>query len=389
MLHNPRVLITDTDELARLCEDLSSASYVAVDTEFMRERTYRADLCLVQISGPDRDARAVDPLSPDVDLAPLFELLANDSIVKVFHAARQDLEIFFQLADRVPAPIFDSQVAAMVCGYGDQVGFATLASTLTGAALDKSSQYSDWSLRPLSERQLRYALDDVVHLCDIYEQLDVKLGENGRREWLSEEMNTLADPMTYQQDPRDAWRRIKRRKARPRSLAILRELAEWRENEAKRLNIPRNRVVRDESLVEIAGSAPRDRKALERTRGLSAGHANGRAGARILAAVERGLAIPRSELPRPEPRPVMPEGASELVALLQALLKLRCSEQRVAQRLVATRSDLEHLVAEPDGESPILNGWRRDLFGEEARMLLRGEVALTGAAGGMKLIRVK
>ena len=388
MCDNPGMLITDAGELARHCGRLASEPYIAVDTEFMRERTYRADLCLIQICGPDREAIAIDPMAEKMDLSPLLDLLADEAILKVFHAARQDVEIFFQLTGSVPRPIYDTQIAAMVCGFGEQVGFGALAATLANAPVDKSSQYSDWSLRPLSDRQLKYALDDVIHLCTIYEEISAKLKKSGREPWLTEEMAILTDDSTYVQDPYDAWQRVKHRRARPRALAVLRELAAWREKRASRTNVPRGRVVRDEALAEIASSAPRSRKELTRIRGLGAGAANGTIGDEILNAVENGLAVPESDWPSPARRIDLPEGSGELIALLQALLKLRCEEQDVAPRMVATRDDLEKIVADPDAPVRALSGWRRELFGEDALALLRGEIGLTGARGGLRLLRL-
>ena len=382
------MLITDAGELARYCERVASEPYVAVDTEFMRERTYRADLCLVQICGPDSEAIAIDPMADGMDLSPLFDLLANEAIVKVFHAARQDIEIFFQLTGSVPRPIYDTQVAAMVCGFGEQVGFGTLAATLAHAPVDKSSQYSNWSLRPLSDRQLTYALNDVIHLCTIYEEISARLKKSGRDPWLAEEMSGLTESSTYVQDPYAAWRRVKHRRARPRALAVLRELAAWREKRASKTNVPRGRVVRDEALVEIASSTPRSKKELARIRGLGAGAANGTLGDAILRAVEDGLAVPESEWPTPTRRIELPEGSGELIALLQALLKLRCEEQGVAPRMVATRDDLEKILADPDAPVRALSGWRREIFGEDALALLRGEIGLTGARGGLRLLRL-
>ena len=382
------MLITDAGELARHCRRLASEPYIAVDTEFMRERTYRAELCLIQICGSDRDAIAIDPMAEDMDLSPLFQLLADAAVLKVFHAARQDVEIFVQLTGNVPHPLYDTQVAAMVCGFGEQVGFSTLATTLARASVDKSSQYSDWSLRPLSDRQLKYALGDVIHLCTIYEEISAKLKKSGREAWLSEEMSVLTNSSTYDQDPYDAWQRVKHRRARPRALAVLRELAAWREKRASRTNVPRGRVVRDEALAEIASSIPRSKNELTRIRGLGTGAANGTIGDEILNAVTRGLDVPESEWPSPSRRIDLPEGSGELIALLQALLKLRCDEQGVAPRMVATREDLEKILADPEAPVRALSGWRRELFGEDALALLRGEIGLTGARGGLRLLRL-
>ncbi|NQW16786.1 MAG: ribonuclease D [Chloroflexi bacterium] len=381
------MLITDSAELAAYCKELESARYVAVDTEFMRERTYRAELCLIQLAAPGLEAVAVDPLARGMDLSPLFAVMSNPAIVKVFHAARQDLEIFYELMGQVPAPLFDTQVAAMVCGFGEQVGFATLAATIARVSVDKSSQYSDWSLRPLSDQQLQYALDDVIHLCTIFEALEEKLSENERILWLAEEMETLASPSTYVTEPMDAWRRVKHRRAKPRALAVLQELAAWREVKADKTNVPRGRIIRDEPLVEIASAAPSTKDQLSRIRGLGSNAVNGSMGSEILAAVKRGLAIPKDDWPRLTPRPELPGGARELVALLQALLKLRCEEQDVAPKMVATRDDLEQLLIDKNADIKFLTGWRRELFGEDALALMEGKIALTGAADGLQVLR--
>ena len=384
---NRSMLITKSSELASYCQELETARYVAVDTEFMRERTYRAELCLVQLCAPNLEAVAVDPLAEGMDLSPLFDVMSNPAVIKVFHAARQDLEIFFQLMGRVPAPLFDTQVAAMVCGFGEQVGFGTLAATIARVSVDKSSQYSDWSLRPLSERQLQYALDDVIHLCTIYEALEEKLSRSERSQWLAEEMETLAASSTYVTEPKDAWRRVKHRRAKPRALAVLQELAAWREMRADRNNVPRGRIIRDEQLVEIASAAPSSKDELHRIRGLGSNAVNGSMGSEILAAIKRGMAIPKDQWPRLAPRPELPNGARELVALLQALLKLRCEEQDVAPKMVATRDDLEQLLVDKNADIRFMSGWRRELFGQDALALLEGKIALTGAAGGLQVLR--
>lgn len=390
---NPRVgdnrsmLITKSSELASYCQELETARYVAVDTEFMRERTYRAELCLVQLCAPNLEAVAVDPQAEGMDLSPLFDVMSNPAVIKVFHAARQDLEIFFQLMGRVPAPLFDTQVAAMVCGFGEQVGFGTLAATIARVSVDKSSQYSDWSLRPLSERQLQYALDDVIHLCTIYEALEEKLSRSERSQWLAEEMETLAASSTYVTEPKDAWRRVKHRRAKPRALAVLQELAAWREMRADRNNVPRGRIIRDEQLVEIASATPSSKDELHRIRGLGSNAVNGSMGSEILAAIKRGMAIPKDQWPRLAPRPELPNGARELVALLQALLKLRCEEQDVAPKMVATRDDLEQLLVDKNADIRFMSGWRRELFGQDALALLEGKIALTGAAAGLQVLR--
>ena len=266
-------VITDTATLADFCRRLSAEAFVTVDTEFMRDRTYWPDLCLVQLAGSEA-AAAVDPMADGISLEPLFELLANPQVLKVFHAARQDLEIFYQLAGRLPAPLFDSQVAAMVCGFGDAVSYETLASRLAGARIDKSFRFTDWSKRPLSDRQLTYALGDVTHLRAIYQKLSKRLHSTGRERWVDEEMAVLTDPATYRLDPETAWVRLKPRSGSPKFLNVLKAVAAWRETEAQRRNLPRNRLVRDEALLEIAAQAPSTVAELARTRSLSRGTAS-------------------------------------------------------------------------------------------------------------------
>jgi len=376
-------LITDTRALADFCRRLAAAEFVTVDTEFMRERTYWPVLCLVQLAGPD-DARAVDALAPGIELAPLFELLANQRVLKVFHAARQDLEIFHHLSGKLPTPVFDTQVAAMVCGFGDAVGYETLISKLTKAHVDKGSRFTDWSLRPLSERQVAYALADVQHLRPAYEKLRRKLAANGREAWLEEEMATLNAPATYDGDPMDAYRRIKTRSANGRVLAALRELAAWRDKEARRRDVPRNRILRDEALVEIAHHTPANAEQLARTRGLGAKMAHGPMGADILACVRRGLAVPERDRPQPVARPELPRGLGPVADLLKVLLKMKSEDSHVASKLLASSADIELIAAYGEAaDVPALKGWRRQVFGDDALRLIKGELSL--AVRGRKL----
>lgn len=368
-------LITTTDELAAFCRSLAGADYIAVDTEFLREKTYWPQLCLVQVAGP-KEAVAIDPLSEDLDMAPLYELMADSGILKVFHAARQDLEIFHHLTGQVPTPLFDTQVAAMVCGFGDSVGYETLISRLTGARIDKSSRFTDWSHRPLTDRQLSYALADVVHLRPAYEKLRRRLQRTGREQWLAEEMAVLNAPSTYLADPDAAWMRLKVRASKPRFLGVLRELAAWREREAQRRDLPRNRVLRDEALLEIAAHAPTTVDELARTRGMGRGFAEGRQGQDVLEAVQRALAIPEADLPAVEPREEAPGGLAPIVELLRVLLKMKCDENHVASKLVASAADLEAIAADDDADVPALTGWRREIFGADAIALKQGRMAL-------------
>jgi len=382
MSQSPR-LIESTEQLTAFCERLSTAEFVTVDTEFMREKTYWPQLCLVQVAGPD-DAEAIDPLAPGLDLAPLFEMMANRRILKVFHAARQDLEIFHHMTGQLPDPVFDTQVAAMVCGFGDQVGYETLIAKLGKTQIDKSSRFTDWSLRPLSQRQVDYALADVTHLRPAYEKLRDKLKRNGRENWLTEEMAVLTDPVTYLSPPEESWRRIKTRVNSRRFAAVLRELAAWRERAARHLDLPRNRVLRDESLVEIAHHAPKTVEELARTRGLGRRMAEGAQGAAILAAVEKGLSVHDDDIPTLERGINLPPGIGPLSDLLKVLLKHKSEELGVAQRLIATSTDLDLIAAFGEkAETPALGGWRLDAFGTEALQVCAGRRAL--AANGRKL----
>lgn len=377
-------MIADTAELAAFCQRLSSAPYITVDTEFMREKTYYPQLCLVQLAGPD-EARAVDPLAPGMDLAPLFELMANANVLKVFHAARQDVEIFLHLSGAVPAPLFDTQVAAMVCGFGDSVGYETLASQLAKARIDKSQRFTDWSLRPLTEKQIQYALADVTHLRVAYEKLVRKLERNGRIDWLVDEMAELASPDTYRTDPENAWKRLKPRSSSPKFLAVLKELAAWREREAQERDIPRQRMLRDETLMEIAAHHPANVDELARTRGMGKGMVEGRMGTALLDAVKRGLALPEDQIPKPPERVELPRGLGPVVDLLKVLLKMKCDAHGVASKLVANSADIEAIAADDHAEIPALHGWRRDLFGEDALALKHGRLALGFCTDGRKL----
>lgn len=380
-------LIADTAELAGFCARQSEADYLTIDTEFMRDRTYWPKLCLVQIAGPEETA-AIDTLAPDLDLAPLFDLLADPRVVKVFHAARQDIEIFFHLTGKIPTPLVDTQVAAMVCGFGDAVSYENLAAKLAGARIDKSSRFTDWSQRPLTDKQLQYALSDVTHLRPAYEKLKRRIDKSGRGQWVDEEMRVLTDPATYRLEPREAWRRLKTRSENRRFLAILREVAAWREEEAQSRDLPRNRVLKDESLIEIASHAPASTEDLGRSRGMQRGFAEGRLGQGILAAVRRGRDLPESEAPKPEPRLDLPAGLGPVVDLLRVLLKARCEEHDVAQKLVAHADDLALIAADDRAEVPALSGWRRELFGEDALKLKHGRLAIAVDARHIRVVPI-
>lgn len=373
-------VISETGALADVCARMAEASFVAVDTEFIRDRTYWPRVCLIQLATSADDAVAVDPLAEGIDLTPLAELLHDEATLKVFHSARQDLEIFYQLNKQVPAPLFDTQVAAMVCGFGDSVGFDKLVSRFARVRVDKSSQFTDWARRPLSDRQLRYALNDVIHLIPVFEALNNQLERTGRRAWLDEEMAVLSNPATYASDPDDAWKRLKLRGRDASYLGILKEVARWREEQAQQRDLPRSHLLRDEGIQELAAERPTDVEAMGRLRAVPKGLANGRLGEALLEAVQRGRNMPAEELPAPPAAPKLPRGLGPLIDLLKVLLKMRCEEADVASRLVASSGDLELLAADDDADIPALHGWRRQLFGEEALALKAGRIAL-GAAG--------
>jgi len=380
--------ITTTAELARFCASLAQAPFVTVDTEFMRERTYYAKLCLVQVGGPD-EAAAIDPLAEGIDLTPLFELMANPKILKVFHAARQDVEIFVNLTERVPTPLFDTQIAAMVCGFGDSISYESLVSTLAHEKVDKSSRFTDWSQRPLTERQIEYALADVTHLRVIYESLAAKLAETKRSDWVQEELAILTSLDTYQTDPQEVWKRLKFHSDKPRRLAVLREIAAWREREAQHANLPRGRVMKDEALFEIASHAPSTVAELARTRGLNHGLAEGRYGTAILEAVEKAKALPNEACPAVEERRSLPNGASAVFDLLKVLLKQVTTEYGVASKLIASTDDLEAIAAQDAPDVKSLQGWRLTLFGETALALKAGKLALAVKGHKVKLIKIE
>lgn len=368
-------LISDSQALSAFCSRHKKSEFIAVDTEFMRDNTYWPKLCLLQVGAED-DFAAIDTLAPGIDLEPMLELFGDPEILKVFHSGRQDLEIFFHMTGRLPAPIFDSQVAAMVCGFGDSVSYENLARRLAGARIDKATRFADWSKRPLTPRQLDYALADVIHLRPIYQKLSNKLARNGRAEWLKEEMALLTAPETYSLRPEDAWRRLKSRSGDRRYLGVLSVLAAWRETEAQRRDVPRGRILRDEQLFDIAAHRPRTPEDLARTRGLRRDLARGRIGSAILDAVQTGIDLPESECPVPVPRAELPKGLGPMVDLLKVLLKMKCEEHHVAQKLVASVADLERIAAD-DAEVPALKGWRREVFGTDALALKEGRVALS------------
>ncbi len=382
-------VICDTSTLSDFCARLARTSFVTVDTEFMRERTYWPQLCLIQLAGPE-EAACVDALAEGIDLAPVFELMADRQVLKIFHAARQDLEIFHHLNGRLPEPLFDTQVAAMVCGFGDQAGYDTLVKKLTNQRIDKSSRFTDWAHRPLTDKQIDYALADVTHLRRVYEKLDTQLGANGRRRWLEEELGVLSAPETYAGDPRRAWKRLKSKSVKPRFLALLREVAAWRETQAQERDLPRGRVLRDEALIEIAHHAPKSVADLARTRALGRKLAEGEAGRALLAAVADGLAVPEADCPQPMIKEPLPRGLGPVTDLLKVLLKMKCDEHDVAQKLLASSADIERIAAEGEAaQVAALSGWRRQVFGLDALALRAGNLALVINTKKLELVELE
>jgi len=382
-------LLSSSKDLKSLCQRLGKAEFVTVDTEFMRESTYYPQLCLIQVAGPD-EAACVDPQAEGLDLSPFYDLLLNPAVIKVFHAARQDLEIFFGKMGRLPEPMFDTQIAAMVCGFGDSVGYDTLVNKLTGAVIDKTSRFTDWSRRPLTEKQVDYALADVTHLRDVYAKLRATLSESGRAHWLSEEMAVLNNPAIYKVDPAEAWKRLKPRTTKPRFLAVLAAVAEWREKEAQERDLPRGRILRDEALEEIAAHPPATLEDLARIRGVSKNWAEGKLGQSLLKAVAKGVALPLEDAPKPPPKPQIGHYSAALVELLKVLLRHVADEAKVAPRLIANTTDLEMIAAGGEkADTPALVGWRHALFGEQALALRQGKLALAAKKGRVKLIPVE
>jgi ribonuclease D len=367
-------LITTTDALVAACGRLARHSYVTVDTEFLRETTYYPKLCLVQLAAPE-EAVLVDPLADGINLDPFLDLMADPNVVKVFHSARQDLEIVWNLGRLLPAPLFDTQVAAMVCGYGDSVSYEQLANDLAKARIDKSSRFTDWSRRPLTEAQLSYALSDVTHLISVYEALRAQLAASGRQAWLDEEMAVLTSPETYKADPDNAWKRLVGRLRKAREVAVLMEVAAWREREAQTRDVPRGRILKDDALVDLATAAPRSVEALGRLRSIPNGFERSRTAADILEAVGRGLARDPKTVPVPD-RSRRSGATGAVVDLLKVLLKAIAEQEGVAPKIIATVEDLEAIAENDDAEVTALHGWRRQLFGDKALALKAGRLGL-------------
>ncbi len=381
--------ITDTESLTRACTALRQAEFVAMDTEFMREHAFWPQLCLIQAASGDREV-LIDPLAKGIDLAPFFDLLADERVIKVFHACRQDLEIFFHVADGlIPAPLFDSQVAAMAVGLGDSISYDNLVRTLTRVNLDKGPRFTDWSRRPLSKKQKIYALADVTHLRDLFPVLREKLTRTGRETWLAEEMKTLTDPATYQMLPENAWKRLKLRKTTPEWLAGLKAAAEWREREAQTRNIPRARIIKDDGLYELAQAAPTSLEDLRDMRALPKGFERSRPAKRLMDLMAEALADPAVYAPKVDKPASIPSNLGPAIEMLKVLLKMVAGQEGVASRLIATVSDLEKLAADHEADIPALKGWRRRVFGEKALALTRGKLALVLENGMVEAVELE
>jgi ribonuclease D len=373
-------LVTDTKDLAQACERFARHPYVTVDTEFLRETTFWPKLCVVQMAGPD-EAVVIDALAPTIDLAPFFVLMADEKVMKVFHAARQDVEICWHRAKTIPHPIFDTQVAAMVLGYGDSISYDQLVQRITGDAIDKSLRFTDWSRRPLSQAQFDYAVSDVTHLRDVYLRLKDDLEAKNRSEWVQEEMAVLTAPATYSAEPDRAWERLRSRVRRPKELAVLMDVAAWREREAQSRDVPRQRVLKDDALAEIAQQQPKSTEELGRLRALPKGYERSRSGEQIVEAVKAGLERDPKTLPRIARDKPLTNGASATVELLKVLLRMTSERHGVAAKVIATVDDLERIASEEDADVPALQGWRREMFGNEALKLKRGGIALAVESG--------
>jgi ribonuclease D len=383
-------LITDSAALANLCARLADSPFVAVDTEFMRENSYWPELCLIQIAD-ENEAAAIDPMAPGIDLKPLLDLMTeNEDVLKVFHAGGQDIEIVHNLTGKTPHPLFDTQIAAMALGLGEQVGYSNLVDAWLGIPLDKGARFTDWARRPLDKRQIDYAIGDVTHLAAIFPKMLEKLKKTGRGEWLDQEMERIAEPSNYVTLPEDAWQRIRIASRKPEVLGRLKALAAWREREAQNKNLPRGRIAKDETIADLAGNPPRQQSDLAKVRGLSASWAGNDIGKRMIEALAAAKPMGPDELPAREDRkPGLGKEGALVADLLKLLLKIRAKEINVAPRLLGRSDDLEALAAgQRDGLS-ILEGWRSDQFGRDALDLVEGRLAFAVVNGKLKMTRTE
>lgn len=377
-------LVTDTDTLARLCARMQHSGYICFDTEFMRENTYFPILCLIQVAD-DKEAFAIDPLSPGLDLAPFLALMKDESLLKVVHAGSQDLEIMLNLTDEIPLPLFDTQVAGMALGMGDQVSYANLVAHFTGKQIDKGARFTDWARRPLSDRQIVYAIGDVTHLSQLFPRMLAKLKRGNRGAWLDEEMARLTDPGQYRVDPDLAWTRIKLPNRQPETLGRLKAVARWRELEAQTRDIPRGRLLKDEALADLAAAPPQTQADLAKVRGIAASWGENSIGARLMKVLAEAEPLPEAEMPARENRPGLSSHASLIADLLKLLLKIRCKECGVAPKLIARNGELEALAGGQREGLSLLEGWRRELFGDDALALVEGRIGFSVADGKLRM----
>ena len=369
-------VITDSQALAEFCANLKNSEFITVDTEFLREKTYYPKLCLIQVSCPEKEARAIDPLAENIDLTPLFDLLKDQNILKVFHAGRQDLEIFYTLMGTVPAPVFDTQIAAMVCGYGDSIGYDKLVRNILDESIDKSSQFTDWSYRPLSEKQINYALGDVTHLCGVFLHLHAELEKRGRQKWVEQENEIQNSADTYKLDPYDAWAKVRIRNPKAKNLAVLRELAAWREIQAQKRNIPKSWVVRDDALAEIALNIPQTEKQLSKVRNIPKDLTKEKNTATLLKLIDTALNSSKEQWPKPPVRKQHPPSVSATIDILKLLLKLTSLQHEVAAKVIANADDLEAIALSDQADVNALKGWRYEIFGKDALDVKNGKLAV-------------
>ncbi|MEM6811637.1 MAG: ribonuclease D [Pseudomonadota bacterium] len=374
-------------ELEQACKTLSTKDFITVDTEFLRDRTYFSKLCLIQLGADDFEAVAIDPLEQSIDLSPFYKLMQNKKVLKVFHAARQDLEIFFHETGKLPTPLFDTQVAAMVCGYGDSIAYARLVQDITGHTIPKNAQFTDWSKRPLSQKQIDYAIGDVTHLVDVYKDLSKRLKKQKRQKWVDEEMEILTSKDTYKIEPNEIWKRVKIRSDKPRTLAILRALAAWREDEAVEKNVPRSHIVKDDILANIAIYEPKSKGALSHIRGIPPSISKGKYTKSILEIVSKTLETKKSSWPQAKNREPFPKECGPALEMLKLLLKIKSSENDVASKLIANQQDLEAIILK-ERDVAALKGWRKDVFGKDALALLKGSISLGIQDSKIKIIKV-
>ena len=370
------MIIDKQQQLDDVCAQLSTKPYLTIDTEFLRDKTYYSKLCLIQLAGPNIDAVAIDPIKYDLDMTSFHALMQNENVIKVFHAARQDLEIFYQMTGEIPTPLFDSQVAAMVCGYGDSIAYNKLVEGITGTALAKNAQFTDWSRRPLSDKQIKYALDDVIYLRDVYESLSAQLEKQNRTSWLKQEMDILTNPETYDIDVNMVWKRVKIRSDKPEVLAILRDLAKWREEQAQQKNVPRNRIIKDDALADIAVYMPKNSEGLSRIRNVPKDMARGNKADKIISIINNARRSNKDDWPKVKRGKPFPKDATPILEMLKLLLKINCSEADVAPKLIANVKDLEEIAVSDTPECNAVKGWRLEVFGNDALALKQGKITL-------------